>query len=376
PADLAHRLKPEPARPIMLNGKGFTLTATLADRQPPPEIRVRVRLVTPLGSSSSSETGRLMPGTHKYELNGCERCRLESLEFVVAYADRNAKIELVIGELRDDSGTVLFDASRGWYPSGVEVNPTAQGIGVSVNVPASNARIYPLVLPRELPMAGSVAPPKELGTSVRYAIADAGRLPLVPRLGRHGLLMDFEYAMNGFSEGGGTTLEVWLTANAPPEVVNRLRAAGLDIVDDHTAQQRRAVLGRQAPAAALRFVVAAAIAWLALGLAGLLVAAAFERNADRLTVLRPQGVGQRLLRRAALGSRLTLLGFAFVWSIVAFGMTWGVAYDILPPFLDRSWPAAQLPFACLVPLALPALIAAVVVCWVSARVSYVEELPS
>ncbi len=370
--DLARRLRPAPPRPILLNSKSFTLTATMADPRGEPDVRLRLRVVTAQGSSGILEAGLLSPGTQKYELKDCLGCRLESLEIVVGFAEPGTRIELVLAELRDAQGKVVFDAGQTWHPVGMQV----QGSRILLDAPVSNARLYPAVFTGPLPIAGSVAPPHEMAMytdAVRQPVTDAGRLPLVPRIGRQGLLMDLEYAMHGTAAGGGATLEVWLAKDAPPEIVDRLRAAGLDIVGDRTAERQRAVLGEQAPAVAIRFVAIAAIAWLVLGLAGLLVAATLERGAPGLAVLRPQGVGEPMLRRAALGSRLVLLGFALVCSAAGFAVTWGVAYDIIPPFLDRSWPAAPLPPVVAL-LALPALIIAAIVCWAAARVSYVEDL--
>jgi hypothetical protein len=186
--------------------------------------------------------------------------------------------------------------------------------------------------------------------------------------------VDLQYADLGPAGGGDAAKpEVWLNSAAPPDIEDRLRAAGLTIVDRRSAADEAASYATRAPALALRFLVAATVAAIVLGAGALLVLAALEREErDRgLAVLRAQGVGTSILGVAAVGSRWSALVLSVVIGLISAAASWLLAREVLPVFSDISRvPPAALPGSESVmrPLAV-AVAALAAVCLIAARTS-------
>src|SRR5207248_1872253 len=114
---------------------------------------------------------------------------------------------------------------------------------------------------------------------------------LLPVLGGSGVLVDLESAVRGAGTGGADgTAQVWLSAAAPPSIVDRLRAAGLMVLGEDSVTGRQDRLDRQSTAATQRFQLLTAALGLLLAAAAVWVAAAVERGprAGELVDLRAQ----------------------------------------------------------------------------------------
>ncbi|GAA3277705.1 hypothetical protein GCM10020218_026890 [Dactylosporangium vinaceum] len=75
-------------------------------------------------------------------------------------------------------------------------------------------------------------PAGQLG-SVSMSEQIAGIVPALPRLGTKGVLLDLEYADRlGADFGAGESLQVWLNAGAPADIVKRLQDQGLLVLGD------------------------------------------------------------------------------------------------------------------------------------------------
>jgi hypothetical protein len=164
-----------------------------------------------------------------------------------------------------------------------------------------------------------------------------GQTPVLPRVGSTGVLVDMEYLTRlgepgPFRTGG----EVWLGPAAPADVVDRLRAAGLDVVGvrDFDAELRRA--GEGANATGLEFLLAVGLLGLALGAGGLGVAATVElrARADELASLRRQGASRWVVARAGWQSYLVIVVTGSVVGAVAAAVAWLSTRDGLP-VVDR-----------------------------------------
>jgi hypothetical protein len=156
-------------------------------------------------------------------------------------------------------------------------------------------------------------------------------VPVLPVLGRAGVLTDLDTARRLGFEGG--TFQVWLAKDAPPSVAGAL---GLQVLADHT------VAGRTEELAAEESVVTAPFGLFTIGVAVLLAAAmvavgaAVDQGpqAEQLRALRLQG----LSRRAALsiayagGAALVLAGLAA--GVLAALVARPLAAVVSPPFPD------------------------------------------
>ena len=384
--DVSRLLRPQAPAPVMLRGEEVTVRLGLELAATQAAVRVTVRLIDSRGEEVLARSPDLSPGTHEYVLKAKEcaasPCRLDSVEVVVV-AENGTKGRLTLGEVRDDAGTAIIDARRladatAWRALGVRLGPGSDGMRLDFE--AANRvemRVIPVVLPDPVPVVGSAPPPEKLSSHMNtlfYNVLDAGRLEVTPRVGFGGHLMDLEYAslgVTGTPQGQG---EVWLAPGAPAELVDRLRASGLTIIDDRSALERRELLQGQAPAMALRFLLVAAGAALLVGAAGLLVIAALERGRpeDGLGMLRVQGLGGRTIAAAAVGARIVMLGVAVVAGLAATAGSWLLVRRVMPPFIDDEWQAAAPSVADLpgpVAAAAGGLVALAVACWLAATVS-------
>jgi putative ABC transport system permease protein len=163
---------------------------------------------------------------------------------------------------------------------------------------------------------------------------------VLPRVGGRGILLDLEYAER--QSAGGTMLpaaEVWLTADAPADVVDRLRAEGLQVVGEVTASEERARLGQQSPALAVWFHLVAGGFAILLALSGLVLMVTVDRRrrVEDGRALRRQGLPARVVGAAARWSYLPVVTSASLAGLVAAAAAWWLAGDYLPIFIDRDF---------------------------------------
>jgi len=178
------------------------------------------------------------------------------------------------------------------------------------------------------PFGGSTVPVRVVRT-----------VPVLPMLGTRGVLLDLESAIRGAGTGGaGTTLQVWLTRDAPPSIVDGLRKAGLIVLSDDSAPAREARLAGEGPAASQRFQLLTALLGLLLAAAAVTVAAAVERTprATELADLRTQGLPARTARAVASRGYAVLTVLGVLAGLLATVVAQWLADVRLPLFVD-SW---------------------------------------
>jgi hypothetical protein len=268
----------------------------------------------------------------------------------------------------------LTDPSR-WRPvrwrlggGGAQLSAAPDGLAVVARGDVSAAS--ELVAgdgPATLPVLSTGPPPTDGrvagldGKDVPVAVAR--RVPAIPRLGDDGMLMDLEYAERATIDiSGAQRPEVWLAADAPPDAVDRLTAAGLKIVDDRRLADARADLDRQGSAVALRFHLSAAALAVLLGAGALWLVATVDRTrrGRELWALRVQGVSARAIARASRWGYLAVVAAALLLGPVAAAVAWAVAGDRLPIFVDGAGPVTPPAWPGFGPVALAWLAAAVV----------------
>jgi len=194
----------------------------------------------------------------------------------------------------------------------------------------------PVLQAGEIPPTGDVGDPRiPVFGDAQALVTTVGRLRLVPRLGRDGVLTDLEYGDRLLPAGTTVgTMEVWLAAGAPADLVDRLTAAGISVASVDAASDRRDQLGAQGPVVALRFLLLVGVAGALLAVMSFAVWAGSERalRGQELRSLRWQGLPRRTTRAAAIGGYLALVGCAVVVGAGVGGLLRSV--DRSPVFAD------------------------------------------
>jgi putative ABC transport system permease protein len=131
---------------------------------------------------------------------------------------------------------------------------------------------------------------------------------------------------------------IWLGPDAPPDALQRLRAAGLVLQAGTTESDRVTELGRQGPALALRLLVVCAIVGsvLAVGGTAIAIASTGRRRSFELASLRALGISRRTLLRSSVIEQLLLLGAAVLLGVPAGYLAARLAMPSIPEFADRT----------------------------------------
>jgi hypothetical protein len=192
--------------------------------------------------------------------------------------------------------------------------------------PATKAYLVDAPLPLPAIVAGR--PPRDAVLSDPTVRAFGGeRLPIrvvrsvgaLPVIGR-GVLIDLAAAARAsVGVGASGTAQVWLSATAGPEVVDRLKANGLVVVADQSQPARRQQLAHGGPAVIAWASLAAAIAAVLLAAAALAVALAVDREpqAAGLAALRVQGLTARAARAVTVAGPIWLVALGVVGGVLA-----------------------------------------------------------
>jgi len=131
---------------------------------------------------------------------------------------------------------------------------------------------------------------------------------------------------------------IWLGPHAPPDAIARLRAAGLTLQHEDTAQSRIVQLGRQAPALSLFLLLACAIigSVVAVGGTAIAITASARRRSRETAALRVVGVPRRALYRGAVIEQVMLLGAAVTLGLPAGALAARLALPVIPQFADTT----------------------------------------
>jgi putative ABC transport system permease protein len=337
---------------------------------------VLLHLSTVDGKGRSVEFGPLTPDRRQYPatITGCGTgCRLVGLELVaprLVNTGRPATVD-VYG-LTGVPPATLTDMTRWRSPVGVV------GIGTVLSVQEDRMsltlysgprppgqRIDPRVLanaaPTPLPIVLAGARPEQRragddrvvvlgGARVPYQVV--AEVPVLPRVGAAGALVDLEYAQRSNDAPGETAaLEVWLTGDAPDSLVDALRERGILVLSQDTVDGRSAELARHGPGLALRFQVFAAGVLLLLAAGTIVVASTVERTgrAEELRALRVQGLPAPAVTLAGYAGSVSLAGLAGLTGVVAALLADGIVTAALPVFAD-GWNLLPAPDGLVLPL--------------------------
>ena len=232
-------------------------------------VELRLELSTLDGIRHTVDVGEIRVGRRTYpaKVEGCEiGCRLVALQLVapaLVDAGRPATVDIyriTQGSTDVASAEVLGDVTR-WRPpvgaSGVgTVMAATDGrlrislyTGVLAPGQRSDQRVFVADAPTALPvlLAGVRAQPPRAGDarvnalgSDRVGFQVVGTAAMLPRVGDKGVLADLEYAQRDVDQTSeAAVLEVWLSADAPAEVVERLKTYGIEVLGEETQSAGR-----------------------------------------------------------------------------------------------------------------------------------------
>lgn len=353
---ISKALRPEAPAPVLTaKSDTFTLDMTALGFRPGRKVSVDAVLsaVDGAGPDVVAPMGVANEGRHTYKfpapqckLNGC---RLNALHISGANS---------LGV----QGTLTLHGLGGSDPAGWRVSTGGRleaapdGLRIDVtdmdSVP-EGVLVQPVDTPWPMPAVatGTFVPGAVTGLDYRpVKVGIVGRLPAIPRLGGPALMVDLEYVDRVSTDGGPTlTGQVWLSPDAPDDVVDRLTAQGLTVVGDARSSELAAALAQQGPAVALGYagLVAVLVVLLAMGVLILTAAAGRERQAEDLSALRAQGLSRGAARRVALWSYPMLAAAAVPAGLVIALAGWAASGWALPlagldppPLPWTSWPGA------------------------------------
>lgn len=392
-AEVAGLLRTQPVSHTTAQASEMKVTVTLDAARADTEPSLSIQFGRSSGNSPELvEIAPLLPGTNTYTIAtpDCAEAPCELQQFAVDFAQSSSYLlDLTIDGISASDGTVLASAAQlgamQWrQPVQTSASPQAdldlggQGIRLRYDsVLPPSITLFADSAPSPLPVVAAGKAPGTISLSKASdgeAVTSLGRLAEAPRFGPSGILFDLEYiGMRADNDLDTSKAEVWLAADAPSDIVQKLAATGLVVTGDRTMEATHQLFQQDGPALALWFLVFAAFCGAGFAAAGLLVMAVLERGRDDrgLSVLRVQGLPESAVRAAALWGRFALVVAGSLIGLVAAAISWMLARGVVPVFAGDSVvrvPQLPDPLSVLVPV-LIALIAMLATCIVATRVA-------
>jgi hypothetical protein len=345
--DLVGALRQPHPDPVAFTGTSLRLTATWQPVAPAGSpVMVAAVVVTRAGDLATVRFGPLRPGRADYTAATpfCAEgpCRLVSVGLAPTGSNAvppAAGSRLVLSELDQADpaapvvSTAMFADRTRWRndvrPNFAFGQLTTDDAGLAFAVPTPDesgqpkpaipdpAYVYdsPVPLPMVVIGADTKVGPVDDPALLVFGDTAAPVTPVaqarsLPRLGTSGVLVDLAEADRVLPVGSTVgTMEVWLSAAAPPDIVERLGAAGVRVISVDSRADRLAQLSAEGTAVAQRFQLLVGLAGVALALFSFAAWAAAERTlrGRELLALRRQGLTVKATRTAAAGGYLALV---------------------------------------------------------------------
>jgi putative ABC transport system permease protein len=354
---VADRLLTRTRDPVTITGRTLTLDAGGGRQQPV----VGVTLADREGARVQAVFGPIGGPRRTYTANvpTCAAgCRLVSVGLEPPPEDAGLPTVQIHG-IGGVDPAVLTDRTRwrtgfGGGPKPIVVATGPAGLSLTVTEPLMDTTLYlddaPARLPAiatapSLPLISAGDPHLQAFPGAAIPVDVVGAAAALPRLGNSGALVDLAAADLMWPDfGGGDSLQVWLTADAPADLPDRLAAHGVETVSSTTSDGIADRYGRQAVPVTVRFqLVAAAVAvLLAAGALGVVVAVERRPRTGELMALRRQGLSAATAGRAALGGYVVVV----VLAVVAGLLTAIVARTVLAvptPLFPDDWSVLAAP---------------------------------
>ncbi len=381
---VAGRLVPSGLAPaVEVSGSAVRLdVTTVVDAQPPAQLTVDL-FDNDYMVPEQVQLGSLTAGASVYEgslLGLCPGgCRLVDLALSwyppAGVPEQSEPVRLEVASMAEQSaaGWVPVAAglgrSRRWTISAGEgqLHSSDGALAGDLTVDASGApvEVAPRDVPSELPavVTPTVATLDSQGYGQPLAIAgldtgtvsarQVGEVPALPRVGSAADMVDLQTAED-FLSGPfvDATTEVWLSAQAPSDIVVELQRRGVTVtgVDSVTGRLRASAHGGVELAYGLFLVAAVAAGAMAVGATGFAVAVGARRRRAELAAMRAMGIPVTTLRRSLEAEQVLCAGTALVLGVAAGSLSAVVALKTVPeavpagpgPPLELGLPVALL----------------------------------
>jgi hypothetical protein len=345
-------LQPTAAAPVVLRGARLSVDMTTTGLTIGKPLLATVVLAPVTGPADEAvELGELQGGRHAYAFDApacAGGCRLKALQIGGRQGSLDLTGTITVNAMTGVPASAFSDSGAWRVSEGGRLTGALRVEVTSLNGIPNGMFVQPADIPYPLPaaVAGDVARPTVIGFDGRaLPITRSARIPAVPGLGAPALLTDLDYADRAATDAGpATTAQVWLSASAPADILDRLRAHGLVVTSDLEAGQVRAQLDKQGPALALWFYVIVAGLAVALAAGALILAAAVDRarRIEDLSALRGQGLTRAAVRRATLWTYPILVAAAVLAGTAIALLAWRLTGWALP-LAGLNPPALPLP---------------------------------
>ncbi|MCA2216652.1 FtsX-like permease family protein [Jidongwangia harbinensis] len=350
---------------VILPGRDLSLDVTSSGIPENKQLWISAALSSVTGQGDATvELGTLDNGTKQYRqrVPACrDGCRLKGIRLSAVDGTTGLTGRLTItgiGTINPVAAALpaeaLRDPARWRVPDGLRLAADPRGLRVDVDAPGGlpdGGWVRPTDAPVPLPLvaAGGFAGATVTGfDGGPVPVTRVAGLPAVPRAGTDAVLVDLEYADRLAVKLGQTAEpQVWLSADAPADIRDRLAARGLVVARDVRADQVRRQLDQQGPALALGFFVLAGALAAALAAGALIMVAAVDRGrrVTDLTALRVQGLSRRAVARATLWTYPVLAAAAVLAGLPITALLWWITGWTLPlagldppPLPFPGWP--------------------------------------
>lgn len=359
---------PAPESPAVT---GTRLSLTVSAQSVPASLDLVVDLIDSQGASVTATLGALTPGTRTYSaaIPACATgCRLRRI-YVTRPVDQVGAlvVGLTIRDARTQGGDIRPSVTAvHWSPlnpaPGAQATPAETirvepgGLRVTISVsgqPSEDAPGFGAVagVPGGVP---ALATADLLGDGEQLAaetpdgaalgLHPGGRVTVLPRVGDAGAVVARDWATAASPSGSAHLLadEIWVGSGAAPNVVDRLRAAGVQVLSIERAAGRASDLAAEGPAFGTAFTVAGGVTAVLLAAAAVVLGLALlaRRRVFELSAMSALGIRTRSLIGSVLVEQGVLIAGATLSGTVLAVVAAELALPALPAYVDDpAYPA-------------------------------------
>ncbi|MGH2874410.1 MAG: FtsX-like permease family protein [Solirubrobacteraceae bacterium] len=391
--------------PVIVTGTRLRLRINLF-RHPQQRVHVAVTFAQPNHLQTVRVAGPVAAGTGSYDISlpaACASgCRVTALALTANTPFGVGEIGAVIGALvRSDGGwrpLTSFSDHASWRGDGNgPVKLGSAGASLSLDV-RERAGVWPSAVSAAIPAAvpavvasaqagadgGQIHDLEVVGVDRQALFVDGVmRAVTLPQVGRGGVMVDFGAALAVMNHPSASTTQyqVWLSADAPPNMAARLARQHVYVERTIRSATSQSVLDHSGPAFADSLFLLSALAAIVLAIGGATVGRVLSvrRRGYELAALEAVGVSPRTLRRATAAEQGSVFGIGLVVGLAAGLVGSWLALPSTPIFVHAATGpvlALGLPWALLAVLTLGMIVVFVVVSLATARVVQRAATPS
>ena len=356
---------PAPAVP-MITGRRVALS--ISTPKVPAPLGLAADLTDAAGQPHTVRLGELTPGTTTYaaDVGFCaDGCRLRRIYLtrpldqlgvlVVGFTIHSIRVTGTGGSLVQPSLAQVVWSPLNPFPAAsvspaerVSVEPDGVRVAISVTGQpndgvagfgiAAGARTTAPALVAAGLTGGASTVTVQTPDGDAFSVAPSGTVAVIPRLGDGGVVVARDWIEAESPSGYSHLLadQIWIGRDAPPHVVDRLRAAGVHVLSVETSAGRASALASTGPGFATPFTIAGGVTAVLLATATVVLGIALlaRRRVFELSAMRALGIRTRSLRGSVLVEQGFLVVFATICGLVLALAGVQLALPALPAYVD------------------------------------------